>query len=82
MTCMQACNAFNFVCTPLYDSLGDDTVEYVVNHAEIKAVFVHPRSAKNLAVAYPKCECLKYVILMTDGASAEKAALEGAGKPP
>eukprot|EP00958_Prasinococcus_capsulatus_P029245 scaffold7382_cov406-Prasinococcus_capsulatus_cf.AAC.16 len=75
---MQACSAYNYICTPLYDTLGDETVEYVVNHAEISIVFVHPRSAKSLAAALPKCHCLKHVVLMTDGYE-EKESLAGHG---
>lgn len=35
----QACSAFSFVSVPLYDTLGADAVQYIINHAEITAVF-------------------------------------------
>merc|ERR1711959_387125 len=37
---MQACNRVNAACVPLYDTLGENAVEYILNHAECKTVFV------------------------------------------
>ncbi|KAL2609860.1 hypothetical protein R1flu_028433 [Riccia fluitans] len=35
----QACNSYSYVSVPLYDTLGADAVQYIINHAEINAVF-------------------------------------------
>jgi long-subunit acyl-CoA synthetase (AMP-forming) len=34
----QAMNRMNGVCVPLYDTLGDEAVQYISEHAEIKLV--------------------------------------------
>jgi hypothetical protein len=51
----KACNRNNFVCVPLYETLGEDAIEYILAHSESRAVFVHAkrlgRVAKALAAA-------------------------------
>ncbi|CAM6085910.1 unnamed protein product [Calypogeia fissa] len=37
---MQACNAHSIYCVPLYDTLGEDAVEFILKHAEVSIVFV------------------------------------------
>ncbi|XP_042398611.1 long chain acyl-CoA synthetase 1-like [Zingiber officinale] len=37
---MEACNGYSYVCVPLYDTLGEGAVGYIVEHAEIVVVFV------------------------------------------
>lgn len=36
----QACNRQNLYCVPLYDSLGENAIEFIINHSETSAVFV------------------------------------------
>lgn len=38
MTALQALNRMNGVCVPLYDTLGDSAVEYIIKHAECKLI--------------------------------------------
>ncbi|BDA49779.1 Long chain acyl-CoA synthetase 4 [Coccomyxa sp. Obi] len=38
MMAMQACNRQTAYCVPLYDTLGADAVEYIINHAEVTIV--------------------------------------------
>lgn len=52
MVAMQVCNMMDYVCVPLYDTLGDNAVEYILNHAEIKTVFVDGSNIKNLLCAF------------------------------
>ncbi|KAJ4719470.1 Long-Chain Acyl-CoA Synthetase [Melia azedarach] len=35
----HACSAYSYISVPLYDTLGPDAVKYVVNHADIQAIF-------------------------------------------
>jgi len=39
MTAMQACNRMSTVCVPLYDSLGENAIEYIVRHSDAVVVF-------------------------------------------
>nr|GEV36131.1 long chain acyl-CoA synthetase 7, peroxisomal [Tanacetum cinerariifolium] len=38
----HACSAYSYVSVPLYDTLGPDAVKYIINHADIQAVFCVP----------------------------------------
>ncbi|GJS53941.1 long chain acyl-CoA synthetase 6, peroxisomal-like protein [Tanacetum coccineum] len=38
----HACSAYSYVSVPLYDTLGPDVVKYIINHADIQAVFCVP----------------------------------------
>ncbi|KAL2490534.1 Long chain acyl-CoA synthetase 7 [Abeliophyllum distichum] len=35
----HACSAYSFISVPLYDTLGPDAVKYIVNHADVQAIF-------------------------------------------
>ena len=39
MLAMQACNRMSFVCVPIYDTFGEDAVEFIVNHSETNIIF-------------------------------------------
>ncbi|KAK4793938.1 hypothetical protein SAY86_011932 [Trapa natans] len=45
---MEACNGHSLICVPLYDTLGPGAVNYIIDHAEIKFVFVQDKKAKEL----------------------------------
>eukprot|EP00951_Prasinocladus_malaysianus_P004105 scaffold28990_cov32-Prasinocladus_malaysianus.AAC.4 len=36
----QACNRMSYICVPLYDTLGENAVEFIINHSETHVVFV------------------------------------------
>jgi long-chain acyl-CoA synthetase len=40
-------------CVPLYDSLGENAIEYIVTHSEATIVFVASDKVANLAAALP-----------------------------
>ncbi|KAH9755065.1 Long chain acyl-CoA synthetase 7 (peroxisomal) [Citrus sinensis] len=44
----HACSAYSYISVPLYDTLGPDAVKYVVNHAEIEAIFCIPQTLNTL----------------------------------
>ena len=49
---------------PLYDSLGENAIEFIINHSEATVVFVASDKAANLAKALPMCkERLKAVVI-------------------
>eukprot|EP01025_Chloroclados_australasicus_P046347 TRINITY_DN5113_c0_g1_i4.p1 TRINITY_DN5113_c0_g1~~TRINITY_DN5113_c0_g1_i4.p1 ORF type:complete len:682 (-),score=85.59 TRINITY_DN5113_c0_g1_i4:964-3009(-) len=41
MISLLACHRMGYICVPLYDSLGENSVLYIVNQTECKVVFVH-----------------------------------------
>ena len=40
-------------CVPLYDSLGENAIEFIIHHSEATIVFVASDKAANLAQALP-----------------------------
>jgi len=67
-----AANLQSFTTVPLYDTLGEDAVEYVVGHAEIAVIICsRDKTDKVLAVA-SKLPKLRYVVQMEDFAQRAK----------
>ena len=59
----QACNRVNAQCVPLYDSLGENAIEFIINHSESSITFVSTEKLPALAKALSKTtEVLKTVI--------------------
>ncbi|KAL4436674.1 hypothetical protein ABPG75_003813 [Micractinium tetrahymenae] len=56
MITMQACNRNTVYCVPLYDVLGDNTVEYIIDRSESSIVFVAADKLPVLAKAMHKVE--------------------------
>ncbi|KAA3455715.1 Long chain acyl-CoA synthetase 7, peroxisomal [Gossypium australe] len=44
----HACSAYSLISVPLYDTLGPDAVKYIINNAELKAVFCVPQTLNPL----------------------------------
>ncbi|CAI0551286.1 unnamed protein product [Linum tenue] len=40
----HACAAYSYISVPLYDTLGPDAVKFVVNHADVQAIFCTPET--------------------------------------
>jgi len=60
---MQGCNRHSIYTVPLYDTLGADSVEYIMNHAEIGVVFVQAKAAPSLCDVAAKCPNLKAIVV-------------------
>ncbi|RWR76414.1 long chain aycl-CoA synthetase 1 [Cinnamomum micranthum f. kanehirae] len=45
---MEACNGHSLICVPLYDTLGQGAVDYIIEHAEIDFVFVQDKKVIQL----------------------------------
>ncbi|KAK9828036.1 hypothetical protein WJX81_003948 [Elliptochloris bilobata] len=56
MIAMQACNRQGYFCVPLYDTLGENAVEYIISHSETSALFASADKLPTLAKALPKLE--------------------------
>ncbi|XP_048336123.2 long chain acyl-CoA synthetase 1 isoform X2 [Ziziphus jujuba] len=77
---MEACNAHNLICVPLYDTLGPSAVNFIIDHAEVDFVFVQDKKVKELL--NPDCtssQRLKIIVSFTSLTDEEndKAARTG-----
>ncbi|KNE70505.1 hypothetical protein AMAG_14629 [Allomyces macrogynus ATCC 38327] len=59
-----ACNCYSLVSVPLYDTLGPDALEYIVNHAEVQVVVASADRLINLVQVRDKCPGLKVIVSM------------------
>ncbi|KAM7258039.1 hypothetical protein ACFE04_013780 [Oxalis oulophora] len=50
---MEACNAHGICCVPLYDTLGANAVEYILNHAEVSIAFVEEKKIYEVLKTFP-----------------------------
>lgn len=50
----MACNTYNLISVALYDTLGPDAVEYIVNHAEVQIVVASGKSSSRSFPAHVK----------------------------
>merc|ERR1711959_500148 len=75
MVGMQACNKIGAACVPLYDTLGENAVEYILNHAECKAVFVSGAKLANLLKSTGKMQTVKLIVYWGEASPEDEAAL-------
>lgn len=45
----HACAAYSYVSVPLYDTLGPDAVQFIVNHATVEAIFCVPQTLSTVS---------------------------------
>jgi len=67
----QACYANRFVTVPLYDTLGDEAIEYIVGQTEMEAVFVSLQKYPQLFKMIERLPSLKHIICMDSSISDE-----------
>ncbi|KAJ3097740.1 Long chain acyl-CoA synthetase 7 peroxisomal [Physocladia obscura] len=58
------CHLFSLALVALYDTLGEETSEYILNHAEVPIIATTLDKIEKLIKLAPKCPKLKAVILM------------------
>ncbi|PSC69675.1 long-chain fatty acyl ligase [Micractinium conductrix] len=62
-----ACNRQTVYCVPLYDSLGDSTVQYILDHSESSIVFCSAAKVHVLAAALPMTQrTVRHVVVWGD----------------
>eukprot|EP00798_Chlamydomonas_sp_ICE-L_P010286 gene10286-8208_t len=74
MKAMQACNRMSYCCVPLYDSLGENAIEFIINHSEATLAFVSTTKFPAMIKSLPMTkDALKTVVYWgeTDAASIE-----------
>jgi len=57
-----ALQAYAKVGVSLYDTLGKDSVEYIINHSSLSIVFASAEHVPDLLKLAPKTPCLKYIV--------------------
>ncbi|GJJ70329.1 long-chain acyl-CoA synthetase [Entomortierella parvispora] len=77
-----SCNYNNLVSVPLYDTLGPDAVEYVINHAEIQMVVCSSNHIATLLQNSAKLPSLRAIISMDSLRDDPAMAIPGASSAP
>lgn len=60
----QACYSYGFVSVPLYDTLGPDSVRYILNHAEVSVVFITRDKLQTLLECLADCPAVRLVVVL------------------
>ena len=68
-----ACSAMGIVSVPLYDTLGADVVEYICNHANLKAVVCSTNELAKLMPVVPKTNVKLVVVAPEHTLMSDKA---------
>lgn len=55
ITAMEACDSQAITYVPLYDTLGPNAVEFIINHAEVSIAFVQENKLSSILSCLPKC---------------------------
>ncbi|KAL6748618.1 hypothetical protein V8C86DRAFT_3146505 [Haematococcus lacustris] len=80
MIAMQACNRQSLHCVPLYDSLGENAIDYIINHSECVVAFVASDKFPGLIKALDKTRgVLKTVVYWGPGSPSAQKAVTDAG---
>lgn len=69
---MEACNSQAMTYVPLYDTLGANAVEFIINHAEVSIVFVQEKKIPAILECLSKCACLKTIVSFGNVSSLQK----------
>ncbi|KAI0712575.1 acetyl-CoA synthetase-like protein [Earliella scabrosa] len=75
-----AAQAYAKVVVALYDTLGADSVEYVINHSDLSVVFAAPEHIPFLLTLSPKLPTLKMVVSIEPLEDDEKRVLNAWAK--
>eukprot|EP01116_Phalansterium_solitarium_P022436 TRINITY_DN740_c0_g1_i1.p1 TRINITY_DN740_c0_g1~~TRINITY_DN740_c0_g1_i1.p1 ORF type:complete len:641 (+),score=168.99 TRINITY_DN740_c0_g1_i1:107-2029(+) len=68
----QASNAYSMVIVALYDTLGPDACEFIVNQSEISTVFVASQKFSNIIDIIGKCPSIKHIIQYEEVTAAQR----------
>ncbi|KAI0374775.1 acetyl-CoA synthetase-like protein [Pilatotrama ljubarskyi] len=75
-----ALQAYAKVGVSLYDTLGKDSAEFIINHAELTVVFATSQHIPSLLKLAPKTPTLKMIIAMEDLTPEAKSVLSAWGE--
>ncbi|GJN28328.1 hypothetical protein PR202_gb16438 [Eleusine coracana subsp. coracana] len=60
----HACAAYSYVSVPLYDTLGPDAVQFIVNHAMIEVIFCVPQTLSTLLSFITHMPCVQLIVVV------------------
>ncbi|WOG83307.1 hypothetical protein DCAR_0102482 [Daucus carota subsp. sativus] len=58
----HACCAYSYVSVPLYDTLGPDAVNFIINHATVRAIFCVRQTLDTLLSSLSKIPSVRLVV--------------------
>ncbi|KAH0927809.1 hypothetical protein HID58_020065 [Brassica napus] len=60
----HACSAYSYVSVPLYDTLGPDAVQFIVNHANVQAIFCVAETLNSLISGLSEMPSVRLVVVV------------------
>ncbi|CAL1407375.1 unnamed protein product [Linum trigynum] len=60
----HACAAYSYISVPLYDTLGPDAVKFVVNHADVQAIFCTPETLNTLLTFVSEIPSVRLIVVV------------------
>ncbi|KAL1338926.1 hypothetical protein HN51_033516 [Arachis hypogaea] len=77
---MEACNSHAVTYVPLYDTLGPNAVEFIINHAEVSIAFVQENKIPSILSCLERCcSNLKTIVSFGSVSSTQKKEAEKFG---
>ncbi|KAK7341532.1 hypothetical protein VNO80_24464 [Phaseolus coccineus] len=76
---MEACNSYAVTYVPLYDTLGANAVEFIINHAEVSIAFVQDSKIPSVLSCLGRCSNLKTIVSLGNVLTAQKKEAEEFG---
>ncbi|KAJ7541084.1 hypothetical protein O6H91_10G045400 [Diphasiastrum complanatum] len=67
MLTLQACNGQTIYCVPLYDTLGDNAVEFIIKQAEVSIAFVQETKLSVILKSLSNCSHILKTIVSFGG---------------
>nr|BAK01280.1 predicted protein [Hordeum vulgare subsp. vulgare] len=64
ITIDHACAAYSYISVPLYDTLGPDAVQFIVNHATVEAIFCVPQTLSTLLSFLTQMPCVRLIVVV------------------
>ncbi|CAJ0756484.1 12823_t:CDS:2 [Entrophospora sp. SA101] len=61
-----ACYQYGLIPVPLYDTLGDEAIKYIINQTDMEYVLTTSNKAKSLISLHESVPKLKHIIIMDD----------------
>ncbi|TVU50843.1 hypothetical protein EJB05_02234 [Eragrostis curvula] len=60
----HACASYSYVSVPLYDTLGPDAVQFIVNHATVEVIFCVPQTLSTLLSFITQMPCVQLIVVV------------------